>query len=61
MATDSEYPGQGDAWGDFLHFRARVIREFVRDGYDFDEIVRILNLSDHEHAERIFEATRDVD
>jgi hypothetical protein len=54
-----DYPGQGDPWGDYLHFRAMAIREFVRDGYEFDDIVRILNLSDYEHAERIFEATRD--
>lgn len=45
MSTkESEYPGKGLAWGDFLHHRRRVIEEFVADGKSFEMIATVLSM-----------------
>jgi hypothetical protein len=40
----SGYPGQGDAWADFLHHRARVIDEHVAEGRPYEEIAKTLSM-----------------
>jgi hypothetical protein len=41
---NSDYPGQGMPWADFLHHRRRVIEEFVGEGKSFASIAVILSM-----------------
>lgn len=42
--NESEYPGKGIAWADFLHHRKRVIDEAVAEGKSFETIAVVLSM-----------------
>lgn len=44
VVEGARYPGQGDAWADFLHHRARVIDDFFAEGKAADEIAGTLSM-----------------
>lgn len=52
--SDSEYPGKGIAWGDFLYHRRRVIQEFVSKGRSFEAIAVVLSM-DAQQVQGIYE------
>lgn len=58
--TNRFYPGKGDWWSDFLHYRAKAIKALREQNKSWDEIARTLNLADGAHAERIHSANLDI-
>lgn len=45
-------------WDDFLKARAQCIRELAKQGCSFWHIAKTLNLTDADHARRIYENTK---
>lgn len=42
---EKQYPGQGDPWGDFLHYRMKLIMVWMEEGKTVDEIAEILSMT----------------
>jgi hypothetical protein len=59
--TDDNYPGKGDWWGDFLHYRKKALLAMQAEGRSTDEMVQTLNLKDASHAARILGSVAPAD
>lgn len=48
--SETDYPGKGDPWADFLHYRKRLILEFTQNGDTPYDIAITLSMDERQVA-----------